>query len=469
MSGNGLTRRLRKLDLESSEELEVSANPSPPKSPTKPSTKTKSSVSRSSAFHPYNLSASSAKEAASSAFHPYNLSASGPGGLTTMLKNLRNLRDASRTEGLSGGQISEDLTNEANPSTSNKFEKSHDATYEDKKICDGIPSWEDLSDLERRIIRQVEYYFGDYNLPKDKWMKEKLSQLQDGWFDMDTMMTFPRLRSLTQNPNIVLTSLAKSPNDVLQVENWGSGRGRIRRNPNKPLPELNEARQIAVQERTLFVWGFDRATSLDELIDFFETEFPNVVNMRQRTAISDDDEKKREFIGSVFVTFGTLQDAENFFELRRELVFKDGRKLSIKWKREYDENRIEFNDEFIEESIEKTVFVQGFDKLETPREELVEFLKRFEGPVGVRKRVYRFGKQSDWQFSGGVFVSFDTRYNALRFMSKAMDQTLFYNEDKLSVKWAIEFYEKIGKFRRERATLKASKAKENEDHYMDEA
>ena len=50
--------------------------------------------------------------------------------------------------------------------------------------------------------------------------------------------------------------------------------------------------------------------------------------------------QKREFIGSVFVTFGTLQDAENFFELRRELVFKDGRKLSIKWKREYDENRI---------------------------------------------------------------------------------------------------------------------------------
>ena len=38
-----------------------------------------------------------------------------------------------------------------------------------------------------------------------------------GWFDMDTMMTFPRLRSLTQNPNIVLTSLAKSPNDVLQA------------------------------------------------------------------------------------------------------------------------------------------------------------------------------------------------------------------------------------------------------------
>ena len=30
-------------------------------------------------------------------------------------------------------------------------------------------------------------------------------------------MSFPRLRSLTQDPNIVLTSLAKSSNDVIQA------------------------------------------------------------------------------------------------------------------------------------------------------------------------------------------------------------------------------------------------------------
>ena len=35
-------------------------------------------------------------------------------------------------------------------------------------------------ELVRRIIRQVEYYFGDYNLPKDKWMLEKLSEIKDG-------------------------------------------------------------------------------------------------------------------------------------------------------------------------------------------------------------------------------------------------------------------------------------------------
>lgn len=38
-----------------------------------------------------------------------------------------------------------------------------------------------------------------------------------GWFDMETMMTFKRLSSLTQDPSVVLMALAKSPNDLLQA------------------------------------------------------------------------------------------------------------------------------------------------------------------------------------------------------------------------------------------------------------
>ena len=38
-----------------------------------------------------------------------------------------------------------------------------------------------------------------------------------GWFDMETMMTFKRLSSLTQDPSVVLTSLSKSPQDLLQA------------------------------------------------------------------------------------------------------------------------------------------------------------------------------------------------------------------------------------------------------------
>ena len=49
---------------------------------------------------------------------------------------------------------------------------------------------------------------------------------------------------------------------------------------------------IISQERTLFVWGFDKtATSLDDLIEYFENNFRNVVNIRQRTAPIKDDKE----------------------------------------------------------------------------------------------------------------------------------------------------------------------------------
>jgi len=33
-----------------------------------------------------------------------------------------------------------------------------------------------LTDLEEKIIRQCEYYFGDYNLPKDRFMRDLIDQ-----------------------------------------------------------------------------------------------------------------------------------------------------------------------------------------------------------------------------------------------------------------------------------------------------
>lgn len=35
----------------------------------------------------------------------------------------------------------------------------------------------DIQDIEAKIIRQVEYYFGDYNLPRDKFLQEEVSFL----------------------------------------------------------------------------------------------------------------------------------------------------------------------------------------------------------------------------------------------------------------------------------------------------
>ena len=37
-----------------------------------------------------------------------------------------------------------------------------------------------ISSSSLHIYAQVEHYFGDYNLPKDKWMLEKIEECDDG-------------------------------------------------------------------------------------------------------------------------------------------------------------------------------------------------------------------------------------------------------------------------------------------------
>lgn len=59
----------------------------------------------------------------------------------------------------------------------------------------------------------------------------------------------------------------------------------------------------------------------------------------------------------------------------------------------------------------------------------MQFFKRFQGPVALRKRVYRFdASDGAWQFTGGVFVSFDTPENAKKFLNMFSEQNLIYND-----------------------------------------
>ena len=58
-----------------------------------------------------------------------------------------------------------------------------------------------LDTLEGKIVRQVEHYFGDYNLPRDKFLKETIKS-DDGWVSMEIMLKFQRLSSLSQDAKV---------------------------------------------------------------------------------------------------------------------------------------------------------------------------------------------------------------------------------------------------------------------------
>ena len=56
-------------------------------------------------------------------------------------------------------------------------------------------------ELECKIVRQIEHYFGDYNLPRDKFLKETI-KADDGWVPMETMLNFQRLAALSTDAKV---------------------------------------------------------------------------------------------------------------------------------------------------------------------------------------------------------------------------------------------------------------------------
>jgi lupus La protein len=49
---------------------------------------------------------------------------------------------------------------------------------------------------KQKVKLQVEFYFSDSNLPRDKFLRETVSADPDGFVDIALIITFSRLRSL---------------------------------------------------------------------------------------------------------------------------------------------------------------------------------------------------------------------------------------------------------------------------------
>ena len=47
--------------------------------------------------------------------------------------------------------------------------------------------------LTEKIIKQIEYYFSDVNMSKDKFMQEEI-QRDSGWVNLDVLTKFNRLK-----------------------------------------------------------------------------------------------------------------------------------------------------------------------------------------------------------------------------------------------------------------------------------
>jgi len=202
---------------------------------------------------------------------------------------------------------------------------------------------ENVSPLEKKIIRQIEYYFGDFNLPRDKFLSEE-TKAADGWVSMETMLKFKRLVELSNDASEIVVALKKSKACLMEVSEDDA---KIRRNPEIPLPENTVESKAALEARTVYVKGFDlESTSLDELLDFFNETNTNVVSIQMRNySVGKGKDKEWKFKGSVFITFKTSEAAAEFVNNKewkyqnKEMIMKFQKNYLEDKAREYEEKK----------------------------------------------------------------------------------------------------------------------------------
>ncbi|XP_069698427.1 la protein homolog [Periplaneta americana] len=189
---------------------------------------------------------------------------------------------------------------------------------------------EKIPTLNSQIVRQIEYYFGDINLPRDKFLQEQI-KLDDGWVPLDVMLKFKRLSNLTTDCDVIVSALKAS--ELMEVS---EDKKKIRRNPGAPLPVFNEERRKELMTRTVYCKGFPlETTTLDKLLEFFNAYGP-IDNVQMRS-YKDKKENKFVFKGSVFVIFKTKELATKFLD--QDVVKYEDIDLLKKWQSIYIEDK----------------------------------------------------------------------------------------------------------------------------------
>ncbi|KXS12885.1 hypothetical protein M427DRAFT_146924 [Gonapodya prolifera JEL478] len=125
-------------------------------------------------------------------------------------------------------------------------------------------------DTEERILKQVEFYFSSQNLVTDKFLIAHIEKDKDGWVPIALLLTFPRIKKLTQDVNAVARALRRSK-EMLEVKEDGSAVRRVTQVKVEPY----------YSSRTVEVRGFPEslASPVDDIIGHFMFLNPSKVSL----------------------------------------------------------------------------------------------------------------------------------------------------------------------------------------------
>eukprot|EP00045_Choanoeca_perplexa_P005651 m.47489 g.47489 ORF g.47489 m.47489 type:complete len:366 (-) comp13229_c0_seq2:3-1100(-) len=176
------------------------------------------------------------------------------------------------------------------------------------------------------VIKQIQYYFSDRNLLKDKFMQERLKENKEGWVPLATLLTFNRLKALTTDANAIAAAVRGADSTLVEVSEDNAS---LRRDPAKPLAE-----QAELDKRSIYAKGF----STDKLTLEYVQDWIASVGATAEAVMIRKIPASKEVKGSVFVQLATVEEAEGIVAAPQEV---DGQTLRVEMKHAYHERKSE--------------------------------------------------------------------------------------------------------------------------------
>ncbi|KAI3977492.1 hypothetical protein MKX01_000405 [Papaver californicum] len=198
-------------------------------------------------------------------------------------------------------------------------------------------------ETQKKIIRQVEFYFSDSNIPRDGFLKKTIEESEDGLVSLALICSFARMRlhlglggelkpeDVSEDTLKAVFQTLKKASTFLKFSEDGK---KVGRRTGLPKPEVVD--QIDV--RTVAVSPLEHDVTREDLETFF-AQYGKVDSVRLPKHVGD----KKVFCGTGLVEFSSDEDAENV--LKQSLSYA-GTELELKPKKDYEVEREEMVVEF---------------------------------------------------------------------------------------------------------------------------
>ena len=165
----------------------------------------------------------------------------------------------SREKDASKKNLKKKITNETNLVHQN-LDKQNKAKLQEKlkTIDSNLVDEEQKEDsLETKLQHQIEFYFGDVNLRKDKFFREQIAKNDKGYVELSVFLNFNKIKSLLMNFSDQKDKLKVIANAVENSDLLFLNSGRTKAKRKIPFSnEVNKVDQIEIDKRTVYIENF---------------------------------------------------------------------------------------------------------------------------------------------------------------------------------------------------------------------